>query len=103
MTTAKNKLFDDYDDEYDSGLSVGCGSGRGQYFANPIGFGKELSAPFRLPLQLVYDATGDDIVVRLYTCVNGSTYELQTINKKARLHLIRNLYGILGDKHYEHD
>lgn len=96
-----NRLYDDYEDYEDSGLTVGCGSGCGEYFSNPIGFEKEVPAPFRLPFRVVYEARGNNVDVAIYTTINGTTYQLQAINKQARAHLARNLYNTLGAKHYE--
>ncbi len=96
------KDFDDFE-EYAEPAILGVASGCGQYFSNPIGFGKDIPAPFRLPLKVVYDARGKDIDIRLYTTVNGTTYQLQPISKKAAIHFASNLFDILGAKHYEQD
>lgn len=99
-----NRLFDDNEDfEGEEVTQMGFANGIGQYFSNPIGFGKDIRPPLRLPLKVVYDARGNGIDVRFYTILNGITYQLQPISKKATLHLATNLYYTLGAKHYEQD
>lgn len=97
-----NRLFDGFE-ENGAVQIVGCASGRGAYFSNPIGFGKDIAPPFRLPLHFVYHADKQGVSLTLYTTVNGTAYELKPTSKKATAHLTANLYEILGDRHFEQE
>lgn len=96
------RFCEDYEDVGEE-FQTGYANGIGDWHPNPIGFGKDIRPPFRLPLKMYFDGRGNAPALRLFTFCNGITYELKPISKQARKSLAEGVYSVLGAKHYEQD